>query len=149
MSKQEEAGLILKLYELRREETMRKARDWFIVQFNPRSIEDFTDTMFSERGAYLRMVVSYWDMVAALVNNGAIDLNLFCQATNEFLIVFLKIEPLLEQIRAAINPQFAASLEKMVKAMPDGGQTLNQMRERMKEMRARFAAMREPVGART
>ena len=27
MSKQEEAGLILKLYELRREDTMRKARD--------------------------------------------------------------------------------------------------------------------------
>ncbi len=29
MSKQAEAGLILKLYELRREETMRRARDWY------------------------------------------------------------------------------------------------------------------------
>ena len=33
MSKQEEAGLILKLYELRREDTMRKARDWYFREF--------------------------------------------------------------------------------------------------------------------
>ncbi len=31
MSKQEEAGLILKLYELRREATMRQARDWYFL----------------------------------------------------------------------------------------------------------------------
>jgi hypothetical protein len=34
MSKQEEAGLILKLYELRREATMRQARDWYFLEFN-------------------------------------------------------------------------------------------------------------------
>ena len=38
MSKQEEAELILKLYELRREETMRKARDWFFRDFKPQTI---------------------------------------------------------------------------------------------------------------
>jgi len=69
MSKQEEAGLILKLYELRREETMRKARDWYFREFNPQSIADFNQAMFSEHSGHLRMVVTYWDMAAACVNN--------------------------------------------------------------------------------
>src|SRR5215472_18174671 len=71
MSKQEEAGLILKLYELRREETMRKARDWYFREFNPQSFADFQAALFSEHDCHLRMVVTYWDMAAALVNNGA------------------------------------------------------------------------------
>ena len=72
MSKQEEAGLILKLYELRREETMRKARNWYFMEFHPQSFADFNQAMFSEHSGHLRMVVTYWDMAAALVNNGAI-----------------------------------------------------------------------------
>jgi hypothetical protein len=60
MSKQEEAGLILKLYELRREETMRKARDWFFREFNPETVADFNAAMFSPNSGYLRMVISYW-----------------------------------------------------------------------------------------
>ena len=40
MSKYEEADLILKLYDLRREATMRKARDWYFLEFNPESMAD-------------------------------------------------------------------------------------------------------------
>lgn len=64
MSKQAEAELILKLYELRREETMRKARDWFVRGFNPQSVADIKEVMFSEHSGYLRMVLTYWDMAA-------------------------------------------------------------------------------------
>ena len=81
--KQEEAGLILKLYELRREDTMRKARDWYFREFNPESIADFTEAMFGEHSGHLRMVVSYWDMAAALVNDGAISLGLFTNRSEE------------------------------------------------------------------
>ncbi|MGH9640298.1 MAG: DUF4760 domain-containing protein, partial [Bryobacteraceae bacterium] len=73
MSKQEEAGLILKLYELRREEVMRKAREWYFRDFNPESLADVTQAMSGDKSAYLRMVVSYWDMAAGLVNHGAIS----------------------------------------------------------------------------
>ena len=44
MSKVESADLILKLYDLRREETMRKARNWMFT-FNPTSAEDIEKTM--------------------------------------------------------------------------------------------------------
>ena len=95
MSKQEEAGLILKLYELRREDVMRKARDWYFRDFNPQSVADFTAAMFGEHSGHLRMVVSYWDMAAGLVNNGAIDLQMFNDCNGEHLGVFAKIEPIL------------------------------------------------------
>jgi len=140
MSKQEEAGLILKLYELRREETMRKARDWYFRDFNPQSVADVMAAMFGEHSAYLRMVVSYWDMAAGLVNNGAISLQLFNETNGEHIGVFMKVEPLLGEIRGAISPQFAANLEKLIDATPDGRKKVAEMRERMKSIQAQMAA---------
>ena len=72
MGKYEDADLILKLYDLRREETMRKARNW-MAMFNPESAQEIVAAASGEHNAYLRMVMSYWDMAASLVNNGAID----------------------------------------------------------------------------
>src|SRR6202521_3074901 len=107
MSKQEEAGLILKLYDLRREDTMRKARDWFFREFNPQSMADFNATIFGEHSGHLRMVVTYWDMAAALVNTGAISVEMFTETNGEHIGVFAKLEPILGEIRAAYGPRWA------------------------------------------
>ena len=139
MSKQEEAGLILRLYELRREETMRKARDWFFLEFNPQTIADFNAAMFSEHSGHVRMVVSYWDMAAAFVNNGAIGLELFNECNGEHIGVFSKIEHLLGEIRATYGPQFAVNFEKLIDATPDGRKRVQMMRERAKAIRAQLA----------
>ena len=139
MSKQEEAGLILKLYELRREETMRKARDWFFRDFNPHTLADFTSAMFSEHSGHLRMVITYWDMAAALVNDGAIRPELFTDCNGEHIGVFSKIELILPEIRAAYAPQFAASLEKLIDATPEGRKRTAMARERMKGIRETLA----------
>jgi hypothetical protein len=139
MSKQEEAGLILKLYELRREDTMRKARDWYFREFNPQSMADFNDAMFAEHSGYLRMVVSYWDMAAALVNSRAIRLELFNDTNGEHIGVFSKFELLLGEIRSAYGPQFATNLEKLIDATPDGRKRAAASRERMKAIRAQLA----------
>jgi hypothetical protein len=140
MSKQDEAGLILKLYELRMEDTMRKARDWYFRDFNPKSIADFTEAMFGEHSGHLRMVVSYWDMAAALVNDGAICLDLFTNTNGEHIGVFSKIEPLLGEIRSAYAPQFAVNLEKLIDATPDGRNRTAKARELMKAVRDQIAA---------
>ena len=139
MSKQEEAGLILKLYELRREETMRKARDWFFRDFNPQTMADFNNAMFNDHSGHLRMVVTYWDMAAALVNDGAIRPELFNDCNGEHISVFAKVEELLPEIRAAYAPNFAASLEKLIDATPNGRQRCAMTRERMKGIRANLA----------
>src|SRR5437879_13891967 len=96
----ESANLILKLYELRREEVMRKARDFFFT-FEPKTVEDVRATMMSGQGGYVRMVLSYWDMAASLVNNGAIDAKMFNEATGEQTCVFATMEPLLPKTRGA------------------------------------------------
>src|ERR1700674_2324493 len=140
MSKQEEAGLILKLYELRREDTMRKARDWYFREFNPQSMADFNNAMFAEHSGHLRMVISYWDMAAALVNNGAISLEFFNDSNGEQIGVFSKVEPLLGEIRSAYGPQFAANLEKLIDATPEGRKRAAASREQMKAIRAQLAA---------
>jgi hypothetical protein len=139
MSIQEEAGLILKLYELRREETMRKARDWYFREFNPQSMAEFSAALFGEHSAHVRMVVTYWDMAAALVNRGAISLDLFDEANGEHIGTFAKIEPLLGEIRKAFGPQFATNLEKLIDATPDGRKRSAAARERLQAMRAQMA----------
>jgi hypothetical protein len=140
MSKSEEGALILRLYELRREETMRKARNWYFMEFHPQSLADFNAAMFSEHSGHLRMVVSYWDMAAALVNNGAISLELFNDTNGEHIAVFSKFEPMLGEIRAAYGPQFAANFEKLIDATPDGRKRVAMAREQMKAIRAQLAA---------
>jgi len=140
MSKQEEAGLILKLFELRREDTMRKARDWYFREFHPESMADFTAAMFGEHSGHLRMVITYWDMASALVNNGAISIEMFNDTNGEHIGTFSKIEPLLPEIRAAYGPQFAANLEKLIDATADGRKKVAAARERMKGIRAQLEA---------
>ncbi|MFL6414112.1 MAG: hypothetical protein ACJ74Y_00360 [Bryobacteraceae bacterium] len=139
MSKHAEAELILRLYELRRDETMRKARDWFFLEFNPDSVADFNRSMFSEHSGHLRMVMSYWDMAAALVNHGAISPELFNDTNGEHLSVFAKLEPILPEIRASIGSQFLGSLEKLVDATPNGRERLLAIRQRTKSIRSQLA----------
>ena len=147
MSKHEEADLILKLYELRREPTMRTARDWYFLDFNPESIEDINKAFFSEHSGHLRMVMTYWDMAAALVNHGAISMELFNDTNGEHIGVFSKLEPFLGELRANLNPQFLANLEKLIDATPDGRQKVAAARERMKGVRAQIAKVRAGAAA--
>ncbi len=147
-TKQESASLILKLYELRREETMRKGRDWF-ARFSPESGQDIMNAVMGENSAYYRMVTTYWEMVASLVNNGAIDEKMFNDANGEHVFVFAKIQPFLTEIRQMFNaPQALAQLEQLVMRMPDAKEKLEAMRERSKRitaMRAEAAGKREQV----
>ena len=139
MGKHEDADLILKLYELRREPVMREARNWMFT-FNPTSVQDVMETMIGEHSGHLRMVISYWDMACAMVTNGAIDEELFNQTNGEHIFVYMKIQPVIEGLRAMFdNQEFLKNLETVVKRIPDIETKLPAMRERM----ARFAAARE------
>ncbi len=75
----EQANLLLRLYELRRESRMRQARAWFSSQFEASTPQDVASKypMGSEESASLRMVISYWDMAAGMANRGLIDDEMF------------------------------------------------------------------------
>jgi len=138
MSKQEDANLILKLYELRRETVMREARNWFFT-FNPTSVQDFFDVLMSEHGGHYRMVVSYWDMAASMVNQGAIDEELFNASGGEMIFIYAKIARFLPELRVVFgNQELLQNMETLVKRIPNIDEKIEQMNERMQK----FAAMR-------
>ncbi|MDQ3800278.1 MAG: hypothetical protein M3384_12560 [Acidobacteriota bacterium] len=141
--KVESADLILKLYDLRREEKMREARNW-IISFFPESAAVIMQTMINpETSASYRMVTSYWDMAASFVNHGAIDEAMFLETSGECVMVFSKIEPFVEEVRQIMgSPNYLKNLETLVMKLPDAKQLLASRREMMKrmvEMRAEMA----------
>jgi hypothetical protein len=140
MATAQDAELILKLYELRTEETMRKARNFVIMEFFPQSIEDvkalFADREHPERNAFFRQATSYWDMAAAMVNHGTIDKDLFFDTNGEFLAIWAKLGDLIEDLRKLFGPQYLASLEKLVAAHPNGEARVQIMKDRYKQMLA-------------
>ena len=139
-TKVESADLILKLYDLRREETMRKARNWMFT-FNPTSAADIEKTMMDpEVGGYLRMVLSYWDMAAALVNQGAIDAEMFRKTNGEYIGVFAKVEPFIAELRERWEmPESFAEIEKLIMDQPNGLERLRKTQEWMKQIQAQMA----------
>ena len=150
MGKQADADLILKLYDLRREPVMREARNWFF-SFNPTTAAEYMEAMMSPQSGYVRMVISYWDMAASLVNNGAIDEQMFNDANGEHLFVFAKIEPILAELRQQWNqPEMLKNYETLVRRIPNNEQILAGIRERIKMiqgMMAERAAKTQAAGA--
>jgi hypothetical protein len=131
----ESATLLIKLYELRREATMRDARNWFARSFHPSTIEDVMQTMSGPNSAHFRMVTSYWDMAASFVINDAIDEQMFVDANGEHLGVYAKLEPLLGDIRARMgNPRYLANLEKLIDRTPGAKERLPVLREFFRAM---------------
>jgi hypothetical protein len=113
---------ILKLYEIRGEAEMRKARAWFFSEFAPQSGKDIVRLMLSgeRQSAYYRMVASHWEVAASFVNHGGIDEKLFMEGNTEHLVVFAKLQPFLNEVREAIGePDYLSNLERLVMRLPD------------------------------
>ena len=111
-----DAELLLRLYDLRREEKLRRAREWFALEFQAKSTDDYLSKYppGSEGDAFFRMVVTYWEMVASIVNSGLIKQDFFFQNTAEFFGVWERIKHLVPAARQAFkNPHMWENLELM------------------------------------
>lgn len=145
----ESADLLLKLYELRREEVMRKAREWYTKAFHPQSAQEVVSVLRGEHGAYFRMVTSYWEMAASFVNYGAIDWKMFMEANpGEPVNVFVKLYPYLEELRNMFaskydDTQAFQNLEQVVMKLPHAPQQLAERVEQFKEARVRWEAAKQ------
>src|SRR5687767_548939 len=129
---------ILKLYELRSEETMRKARNWFATGFHPESAQDILQVLAGDHSAEFRMVTSYWDMAAAFVVFGAIKDEMFNAINTEHVLVYAKLQPFLAELRAVpgIPPYlYLKHLEQVVQRIPDAEERIAVMRRYIKSRR--------------
>jgi hypothetical protein len=111
----DDANLILRLYELRREEKLRAARAWYLSNFKVKSLEEF-DALCpagSESNTCFRMVTTYWEMAASFVVNGILNPALFIQNSLEFLAVWIRVKPMVAGLRERNNaPHQLRNLEQ-------------------------------------
>ncbi len=106
----------MRLYDLRREAKLREARVWVASSFNPQSVEDFAAVTQTDEYTYFRMVAGYWDMAASFVVAGAIDPEMFQAVSGEMLVLYCKVEHMIDELREGVGQP---SLLKYVQAVAD------------------------------
>lgn len=112
----DDANLILRLYEMRREPKMREARAWFVKNFYCKTLEEYQQVAppGSPENAYMRQVITYWEMVASLITSGVLNEHLFFQSGQELLLVWTRIEKVCPLGRAMFhNPGMWRNIEEV------------------------------------
>jgi hypothetical protein len=110
----QDAELILRIYDLRREEVLRQARGWFASKFEANTMDDVRKKYppGSKEDAYFRMLLSYWDMIGALVRYKTVNEDLFFETNREYLGVWKRVQPVIEELRQTRNnPKLYYNLE--------------------------------------
>jgi hypothetical protein len=134
-----DAELVLRLYELRREAEMRKARIWWASSFWPQTADDImkvASNFEAQQNAWYRQVIGYWDMAAALVLRGALNEDLFFDTGNEMWFTLAKVYPVLQEYREKSGMlQFMGRIEQLATRTDEGKQRLEAMIKRQEKMR--------------
>ena len=110
-----DADIILKLYDMRREDKLRAARAWFTANFSANTLAEALEKYpaGSDHNAYYRMVGTYWDMAASFVVRGILHDELFFENSGEMLIVWERMKFFIEDLRRVRNnPLLYRNLER-------------------------------------
>lgn len=118
-----DAELVLKLYDLRREATMREARDFIGLQFWPQTVEEImavATAAGSDENRFFRQVLGYWETAASLVVHGALNADLFEACEGEMFFIYAKFRPHLEKVRKELGqPSFLQNVELVAESSPE------------------------------
>jgi hypothetical protein len=141
-----DAQLILQLYDLRREAEMRKARNWWVVEFWPQSADDclkVIGAMGSQENNWLRQVGGYWSMAASFVLQGALSEELFIQpsVSGEMFLIFAKVHPFLKELREKMgDPHMFENIERVITGSKFGRERLKLTLKRVETIHEKRAA---------
>lgn len=113
-----DAELLLRLYEMRRDPELRRARQWFLTDFKPSGWMEIKLRYLShtDEDRHFRMTTSYWEMVGTLVNRGVLHAELFFDHTGEDIVTWERCKGWVEEARGDIRPTYLYQFEKMVEA---------------------------------
>jgi hypothetical protein len=113
-----DAQLLLHLYEMRREPELRRARKWMMSEFKATTWADIKSRYLSnvDEDRWFRMTTSYWEMLASIVNRGALHAELFFDHTGEDIVTWERIKTLIPDARADIRPTYLFQFEQLVLA---------------------------------
>lgn len=137
-----DAQLILQLYNLRREPVMRVARKFMTAEFWPQNYDEFKSVLTAygtEPNAWFRQVLTYWNMVAAMVLRGTLNEELFFDCNGEPYFLWAKFGEYIPQARKdQIDPEFLSHLEKLT-SKPAAKKRIKGLQERIAARRAQAA----------
>lgn len=135
----EDAQIIMKLYDLRREAELRKARHWY-GSWWPSSAEEILQVINAfgtQENAWFRQVNGYWDMAASFVLRGVLNEELFLDSGSELWFILSKLQPFLKEIRQKANiPQGFVRVETVATRTKEGRERLQMMLKRAEARRA-------------
>jgi hypothetical protein len=116
----DDAKFALKLYELRRESELRKARSMVgdVLDGATDEVVDAVRTWGNKHNAHFRQVTSYWEMVASFVNREIFHPDVYLDTCGEGLYTFSVLKPHLARIRASDGPRFMLQTERAVNENP-------------------------------
>ncbi|MGD0546874.1 MAG: hypothetical protein ABR991_03510 [Terracidiphilus sp.] len=137
-----DAEIILRLYELRTEAEMRKARAWMTGEFWPATAEEFfavAENPADPHNAWLRQVLTYWEMAAAMVLHGAVSAELFVDCNAEGFFLLAKFASILEAVREK-NPGFLIKTSELINRFSAAAQRYETVLKMLEARRARMAA---------
>jgi hypothetical protein len=137
-----DAEIILKLYQLRTESLMRQARAWVGGEFWPKTADELFAVLLNPadpHNAFLRQVLTYWEMAAAMVLHGAVSAELFVDCNGEGFFLLAKFAPILEKVREQ-NPTFLIKTSELVDRFSAASQRYEATLKTMEARRARMAA---------
>ena len=140
-----DADIVLRLYEQRRDPELRKARNYVNFEFQPSTVDEFLSVatnLGTPEQTYIRMVFSYWEQSAALVNRGAVHAGLFDDFCGELYFTYAKYKQFLPALRKNMSPTAWTNVEKVAERSPES-------RERVARMEKMIAERFRPRAART
>lgn len=113
-----DAELLLHLYEVRREPELRRARKWFLTDFQARNWAEIKSRYLShdDPDRWFRMTTSYWEMVGTLLHQGVLHPAMFFDHTGEDIVTWERCKPWIDAARADIRPTYLFRFEQMVDA---------------------------------
>lgn len=136
-----DAELVLRLYELRRESTMREARRYLAAEFWPASKDELLAITLPDhpQNAAFRQVTSYWEMAYGMARHGIVNPDYLAESAGEGLYLLAKVYPWLEEYRAAAYPTGFRNAEWIATQCEQGQAIFSMFRERVAK---RLAAKR-------
>lgn len=128
-----DADLVLRLYDLRREASLREARRFITSEFWPASADELVAITRQDHPGHtaMRQVAGYYEMAYGLARHGIVNPDYLAEYTGEGLFVLAKVQPWLAELRAASFPTAFRNAEWLATHCDTGREIFDLFRQRV------------------
>jgi hypothetical protein len=130
-----DADLVLRVYDLRRDEVMRQSRHAVNREFWPRTYEDVLAVLKPDhpQNAAFRQVASYWEMVYSFARHGVVHPEFWIENNGEGMFLYAKAASFVDRLREDWLPVAFKNAEWAAKATVAGRRTFETFTARVRK----------------